>query len=166
MGRRREGCDQSGKEPPYSQPLTAHKGNLERPLRSSGKFPGKLQGPLLWRLLDGLFRPSFSLCLHTGPIMAGLGSKKPSPRAGNREVLLLSQGGPKVLAPQAQRTKSRPSEFRGSLEIISSTPSSNTETLSRAMPAQPLPVLSSAHLWRPTRAGTVLETWGHTAHSS
>lgn len=37
---------QSGKEPPNSQPLIAHKGTLERPIRSSGKFPVKHQGPL------------------------------------------------------------------------------------------------------------------------
>lgn len=64
MGRRREACAQGGKEPPNSKQLTAHKGTLERPIRSSGKFLLRLQGPLP-AVTPGWFFQTLFLTLFT-----------------------------------------------------------------------------------------------------
>lgn len=77
----------------------AHKGALERPIRSCGKFPGQLQGPLP-AVTPGW---SFPILFHTRVTHRtyhGMTGRNSSPRAGGSRVFLLHQGCPAVLGPR------------------------------------------------------------------
>lgn len=129
---------------------------MERPIRSFGKLPMRLEGPLFccdseWSFLTPLTHKSYRM---------GSGPRNSSPRAGDLRVPLSSQGRPAVLAPWAASTESQRPE---------STPlrTLSFQAAGRGVgaPAMPHSVTANAHLLRPAQSGSVRGAWGPRALS-